>query len=150
MKKVIIMRGIPGSGKSTIAKWFEELGAIRCNTDKYFYVNGEYKFDRDKLHEYHKKNMVDFIIHVDNGVDTVIVDNTNIKRRDYLPYVEVARDNGYEVHTITFAPQDIEKCIKRNKHNVPEEAIRRMASSLQTSINNKEHKDFDTEFFING
>jgi len=149
MEKIaIIMRGVPGSGKSTIATWFEQMGAIVCSTDNYHIVNGEYKFNAEKLGEFHRKNLEYFTEHVQKGTQMVIVDNTNVKRKDYLSYVEEARDNGYEVHAITFVPQDIEKCIKRNVHKVPEEAVRRMASSLQASIENKEHEDFDKEFLV--
>jgi len=50
-KILYIVRGIPGSGKSTIAK---TLGGIQIESDQYFIdSNGEYKFDASKLHNAH-------------------------------------------------------------------------------------------------
>lgn len=69
MKKVIILRGLPGSGKSRYAKRLKEeskLISVICSTDEYFMVddldsidhngvirNRIYKFDPTKLVEYH-------------------------------------------------------------------------------------------------
>ena len=59
--KLIIMRGIPGSGKTTLARKIEDL-AMRsgykitgiCSADDYFVKNGKYVFDGKKLGEAHK------------------------------------------------------------------------------------------------
>ena len=50
-KELILVRGIPGSGKSTFAK---SLGGTHFETDKFFMVDGEYKFDGTKIKEAHK------------------------------------------------------------------------------------------------
>ena len=41
MKTLYIVRGVPGSGKSTFAK---TLGGTHFETDNYFMIDGEYKF----------------------------------------------------------------------------------------------------------
>ena len=47
MKKILyLLRGVPGSGKSTVA---QNIGGTHFETDKYFMVDGEYKFDPTKL-----------------------------------------------------------------------------------------------------
>ena len=51
MKKLFLVRGISGSGKTTFAK---ELGGVHFETDNYFMVDGEYKFDGTKLKEAHQ------------------------------------------------------------------------------------------------
>lgn len=150
MKWVIILRGIPGSGKSTVANLFGQMGAVICSTDNYHMINGEYKFNPKKLGEYHNKNLNNFIEYIQKETQMIIVDNTNIKRNHYLPYIEEAKANGYEIYAITFVPQNIEECIKRNVHGAPEDVIRRMASALQANIDNKAHNDFDREFFMVG
>ena len=45
-KKLIIMRGLPGSGKSTKDKQLGEGGTI-LSTDDFWYVDGEYKYDKE-------------------------------------------------------------------------------------------------------
>jgi adenylylsulfate kinase-like enzyme len=41
-KNLYLLRGIPGAGKSTLAKQF---GDSHFETDRFFMVDGEYKFD---------------------------------------------------------------------------------------------------------
>lgn len=55
VKLCIIMRGVPGSGKSTVAQLLTNKDFIH-STDDYSYVNGVYKFNPMKLQENHEKN----------------------------------------------------------------------------------------------
>ena len=50
MKQLILLRGLPGSGKSTFAK---SLGGIHIEADQYFMQDGEYKFDASQLKHAH-------------------------------------------------------------------------------------------------
>ena len=61
IKRLIILRSLPGGGKSTLAAALVEKAeaqnqtAVVCNCDEYFMVKGEYKFDGSKLGLYHGK-----------------------------------------------------------------------------------------------
>ena len=46
MKAIYLLRGLPGAGKSTVAK---RLGGEHYEADMYFMQDGEYKFDGAKL-----------------------------------------------------------------------------------------------------
>jgi len=50
VKQLILLRGLPGSGKSTFANL---LGGIHVEADQYFIQDGEYKFDASKLKQAH-------------------------------------------------------------------------------------------------
>jgi len=143
MKTVIVMRGISGSGKSSIAQQLAPNWAI-CSTDNYFMVGGEYKFDRSKLGEYHKLNFESFCKFLTDGISTVIVDNTNVKRKEFQKYIDKAKENGYEVVEVTignpwrqngdmrFIDWDyVDKCIIRNAHAVPADTIRQQARNFE-------------------
>lgn len=125
--KVIVMRGIPGAGKST---WAGENypEAIICSADSYFMTYDGYKFDRNKLSEAHKSCMYNFLMIVQNKNlqdCTVIVDNTNVKTWEFMGYIQVAQALGHEVEVV-YLETPPEEAHKRNVHGVPEETVFRM------------------------
>ena len=134
-----ILRGLPGSGKSMLAKnliagatpmgW----GAV-FSTDDYFMDGHIYNFDPSKLGENHALNLKNATAWMKEheGVASqayCVIDNTNTQAWEYEKYVEVAKENGFMVQVITvdWNAQDIPLYAERNSHGVPEEAIRRMA-----------------------
>ena len=126
-KFCFIMRGLPGSGKSTVAKklWGED-GVIHSTDDYFLNENGEYVFDGSKIKYNHKKNFEAFWQSIDEGVEKVIVDNTNTQRFEYEKYQEYAQEHGYAVSFVTLPLIPASVAAERNQHGVPKEAIERM------------------------
>ena len=56
VKELVLMRGLPGSGKSTKAKKIAGQIGVVFSTDDFFMVNGQYKYDPKMIGEYHQKN----------------------------------------------------------------------------------------------
>ena len=137
----LVMRGLPGSGKSYVSKRLQKLmqneghQTIRICTDEILEMcEGDYLWEGRKMPLYHgiAKDMANNALC--KNVPIVILDNTNIKKKDYFYYMEVAALNGYSTHTFVvgdFDERAIQNSIKRNSHSVPEEAIRRMAKDFQ-------------------
>lgn len=128
-KTVYILRGLPGSGKSTVAK---ALGGLVCSTDDFRYdEKGNYVFDPDKNEEHHRQNFERFKRGLELGVDRIVVDNTNTRRWEYEHYEAAAIEAGYEVHILTVgnpkSAVEIAKSAARNVHRVPLETVKRMA-----------------------
>ena len=121
-----IMRGVPGSGKSTVARQIAgDVGVIH-STDSFLHVNGEYKFDPKKLKEYHEKNFEDFKKSIEEGKPIVICDNTNIQRWEFEPYQKIAEENGYIVAIVSMPHPDPEVAEDRTEHSVPAKSIQNM------------------------
>jgi predicted kinase len=122
MPTCIIMRGLPGSGKSTLAATLNaDLGGIICSADHYFMVDGEYRYDPAQIGEAHKACRERFEAALAEG-RSVIVDNTNTRTWEYLPYVKAAREAGYkvEVHEVFCAGSWMaELFAERCRHGVP-------------------------------
>lgn len=112
-----IMRGLPGSGKSTIAA---ALGAdIVVSADDYFTHNGRYCFRQDKLHEAHAWCREGVRLALSCGLD-VVVDNTHTRLWEFQPYIDMANQYGVS-YTIIVANGNWP-----NVHGVPQAAVERM------------------------
>jgi len=141
-KTVIINRGIPASGKSSFAKEIVDtlsqkgLSAVRCSTDDFFMVDGEYRFDVRKLREYHLKNQNRFKQALKDEIDLVICDNTNIEPWEANVYYELAKENNYRVILMDFEPRKLSSHIKAQsnegyRHNIPSDILENMLNSYQ-------------------
>jgi tRNA uridine 5-carbamoylmethylation protein Kti12 len=134
---VIILQGIPGSGKSTHGRSL--LGAAceagftaeMFSADDYFVrADGSYKYDPAKIGDAHHACFRQFMSAILAETNLVIVDNTNTNEAQITPYLFAAESYGYEValHWIVCDPI---VAARRCTHGVPEETILRMAARLQ-------------------
>jgi len=139
--KVKIMRGLPGSGKSTYAKRnFPD--AIVCSADLYFTNGmGEYNFKPAELPRAHARCLLKFVEWLDraaiserdpesNRELTIVVDNTNVDAVSLAPYISLAIAYEADIEVITMSC-DVQDAAKRNVHNVPIHAIDRMYKTMQ-------------------
>lgn len=149
MKRVVIMRGLPGSGKSWYAKNIAD--AYRQEGEKVLIVSADdffqkqmtsqtgegytiYEFNPFKLPEAHQDCFRRFLEALQKGVNIVIVDNTNIHRWEYASYSEATALAGYELSIIEYRAEtidDVKVCIRRNTHKVPAEYIAKMAIEFE-------------------
>jgi predicted kinase len=132
--RVIILRGLPGSGKSTLSNKIiqnKKCDSVICSADHFFYNGKEmtpenYKYDQNLVGAAHNYCLDKFLISIENGIPLIIVDNTNTKISDFKAYVELAIKNNYlyEIHSIFGITP--EKSFERNTHNVPLEVCKKM------------------------
>lgn len=134
-KRVVILRSIPGAGKSYLSERISmeasqkgETSAI-LSTDSLFCVGGKYCFNKEKLHSFHKVNYDRFELAISAGINVIIIDNTNTTFKEFQNYVSHAILFGYEIEIRepeTSWKYDVDECTKRNGHGVPREVIQRM------------------------
>ena len=138
-KTLIILRGIPGSGKSTFAKYLvDDADFLVCETDKYFTdeKTGEYKFDSTKLKYAHKycqdlveTYMSDSLIN-NQFYNKIVVSNTMTMEWEMKPYFELAEKYGYKVFTIIMENRHNGK----NVHGVPEDKLEIMKNRFELKL----------------
>ena len=127
-KKLIILRGLPGSGKTEIAKELVRNGIIH-STDDFQIKNGKYIFDPKNLGRYHRLNLIACIKSMEKGISPIIIDNTNVASADCKNYVNAARYYGYSIEIVEVKTPwafNIDELAKRNTHNVSRETIEDM------------------------
>ena len=117
-----LIRGIPGSGKTTLANaMVDALQASHVETDQFFETPEGYKFDGWKLkaaHEWCQSTVKDRL----TAGDTVIVSNTFTRVWEMQPYL----DMGFPVVILEC------KGTWNSVHPVPAEAIQKMRDRWET------------------
>lgn len=128
MKKLILLIGIPGSGKTTLAKKLVERGYSVISADA---IRQELYGDESEQGEPEKVFSI-FFERLDkmmeNGSD-VVVDNTNLKAKHRLEITDRAKPFGYEEAQLWFLDVPLEECLKRNRlreRNVGEDIVTNM------------------------
>ena len=137
----IVMRGLPGSGKSSVSKDVQHryqqqnTHVVRVSTDEILETcEGSYLWAGWKMPLYHGIALHILESAFYKKVPVVILDNTNTMHSEYSKYVLAAQVHNYNTRTFTIGEQDdaaIELAVTRNSHNVPREAIERMAKRFQ-------------------
>ena len=136
MRKVIILQGISGAGKSTyftkVVDSFTDVVMTfkKVSADDYFLKDGKYCFDVTKLGEAHSTCLRSYREGLQGNVSLLVVDNTNTNAVDMAPYVALAQMKDYEVeiHRLE-CPVDI--AVKRNLHGTPRKVIEGMQYNLE-------------------
>lgn len=133
MTTLYLIRGVPGSGKSTFANTLLDAAIVSAvlEADKHFidYITGEYKFDASQLGVAHtrcKQRCTEYLM---EGY-SVAVSNTSTTEKEVLPYKEIADRLGAKFVSIIVENRHEGK----NVHNVPEEKIQQMKQRFSVKL----------------
>jgi predicted kinase len=140
--KVIVMMGLPGSGKSTWSKSVSGRKLI-LSSDNYFTdSDGNYNWTIKEAHKGHEDCLRRFMKvfwpkppsgDPIPGPEVVIIDNTNVRIHDISPYIRIAQAYGCQVE-VKYIKTNIEVAKSRNIHRVPEIAYDIMQRNLDNLL----------------
>lgn len=115
----VILRGFPGSGKSSLASLLRRRASADVASADDFFAGAE------TLQEAHEQCRQSFLRSLAAG-RPVVVDNTNVRRADYAFYRSKAEAVGYSVAVLEFvcpSTADLERLRRRSVHGVPGGAV---------------------------
>ena len=107
-RTVIVLRGLPGSGKSTLAGQidyycsFNGIDCEICSADRWYTHGGRYNWLREELHEAHVYCRGKALLMMWLAIQVVVIDNTNLRTRDYTEYLEMAEHFWYDFDIVEF------------------------------------------------
>lgn len=131
--KVIILRGIPGSGKSTWVK-NNHPNAVVVSADDYFTLDGIYKHvpsEEGQAHGACFLNAIHYIQMMSKVRErNIIVDNTNASIAEVAPYVLLAQAYNMECEVVTLLV-NVDTALSRNLKGVPELIVRDMDNKIR-------------------
>ena len=133
---LFLIRGLPGSGKSTFARHIWNEYAV-CEADKFFYdKEGNYNFDPSKLKDAHDwcKNEVEIRMK-DHQVNNqyypeISVSNTFTQEWEMKDYYELAEKYGYKVVSLIVENRHGGK----NLHGVPDDKLEIMRNRFEIKL----------------
>lgn len=145
MRKLLILRGAPGSGKSTWVK-AKKIEEYTISSDKIRYMLGSSEFLIDSETYAPAPSMGKKVwetlfnileIRLANGEFTV-VDATNTKASEIRKYAELGKKYRYDVYCVDFSDVPDEVCRERNRSRpvpqvIPDEAVNKFLERLKSS-----------------
>jgi len=132
---LILLRGIPGSGKSTLGEIIlqtpQQQNPDVLSADNFFVdENGKYNFDASKLKEAHNMCQQKCAERMRLEFSKIVVANTFTQEWEMQPYFEMANRYGYRIHTLIVENRHGSK----NVHNVPDDKLEQMKDRFEISL----------------
>jgi NEDD4-binding protein 2 len=142
---LVLMRGVSGSGKSTVANKITGSKGVILSTDDLFMKDGRYEFDPKRIGANHAINQSRAETAMRDGISPVVIDNTNTQGWEMKPYVTLADKYGYSVEIVEpghaqFPEVDFDEIMRRQSlrssenKSLPAEVVKRMMDRFERGL----------------
>lgn len=130
-KTLVVLRGVSGSGKSTVAKLLAEEQWPIYEADMFHYDDqGNYNWNANNMGAAHAwcRNNVEWAMQ--RSIERIIVSNTSTTEKELNPYVALAEEFGYRVVSLVTENRHGNDSI----HNVPQSVRDAQEHRLRNSL----------------
>jgi predicted kinase len=130
-KTLIILRGVSGAGKSTVADMLAEGLWPVCEADKFHYTeDGVYDWKPENIQAAHTWCQSEVKDMMGWNFRRIIVSNTSTSEKELKPYLDLAAENGYRVISLVVENRHGNDSI----HSVPQETRDAQERRLRNSL----------------
>ena len=126
---MFIVRGIPGSGKSTFAEQLAPTAQI-CTADDFHMKDGKYNWKPENVGKAHAWCQSKAENLMADNVTPVVIANTSTTVKEMQPYYDFAEKYGYQVFSIIVENRHG----GMNVHEVPEETLEKMKNRFEIQL----------------
>ena len=126
---LILIRGLPGSGKSSFAKVISEDGRYPVfEIDDYFTDSeGNYSFRYEENHIAYKQCIENVVTAMQSLCPKIIVANTFTMEWELEPYLQLGKESNYRTYVMVMENRHG----MQNIHSIPDEHIQRMREKFR-------------------
>jgi predicted kinase len=133
--ELILLRGLPGAGKSTLAKIILQIREtdepeVLSADDFFVNENGEYEFDSQKIKEAHQYCQFRCSERMRQQKVKIVVANTFTQEWEMKVYYDMAERYNYRVHTIIVENRHGSE----NVHGVPKDKLQQMKDRFEIKL----------------
>jgi predicted kinase len=131
-KSLVLLRGLPGAGKSTLAKLIISKDYCHKEADMYFVDReGNYKFVPSQIKDAHKwcKDEVAHLMKYEHS--PIVVSNTFTQEWEMENYYELAKQYDYQVFSLVVENRHG----GINEHGVPADKLEQMKNRFEIKLN---------------
>lgn len=130
-KTLIILRGVSGAGKSTVADMLAEGLWPVCEADKFHYTeDGVYDWKPENIQAAHAWCQSEVKDMMGWNISRIIVSNTSTSEKELKPYLDLAAENRYRVISLVVENRHGNDSV----HNVPQETRDAQERRLRNSL----------------
>ena len=134
---VIILRGLPGIGKTTLAGIIARAeNSVILSADDFFTKNDAYSFKKEDMQQAYEFTFNRFKKEVEKKTPLIIIDNSNIECFHYFHYLDYGQRNNYRVSILTIPHNDVSDrgVSERSPHKVTKSVIYAMRQKWQWDL----------------
>ena len=140
---VIILRGLPGSGKSYLARNCQEVLSNPSQTavisaDNYFSEDDTYSFNPLTAYKAHQYCLEQFLLALARGCKLIVIDNTNTQLWEYRLYTYLCDVLGYQCYILEIPCLSLSMAdmyCNRNVHGLLTPAVTKMYQRWEEDSN---------------